>query len=92
MVEKYNLHDVAIEMDELDLEEMREQFEGENVNYTHELLIKDVIAYRKSSADYESTKMTPWGEVWSEAFQAYFNNFPVELFSEPEESACYTQV
>lgn len=92
MVEKYNLQDVATEMDELDLEEMHEQFEGEDVNYTHELLINDVIAYRKTTADYESTTMTPWGEVWSETFQAYFNDFPVELFSEPEEAAHYAQV
>lgn len=92
MVEKYQLHKVAVLLDDDELEEMREMFEDDLVDYTHEILIDDVIAYRKNKDDYESTTMTPWGEVWSESFQAYFNNFPIELFEEAEANAYYMQV
>lgn len=92
MVEKYSLHEVATKMDDDELEEMKEELENESVNYTHEILIDDVIAYRKTKDDHESTTMTPWGEVWSKTFEAYFNNFPVALYDEPEENAYYSQV
>jgi len=92
MVDKYSLHGVANELDEDELEGIKEEFEDQSVGYTHELLIDDVASYRRDKDDFESTTMTPWGEVWSETFQAYFNNFPVELFHESEDNAYYTQV
>ena len=92
MVEKYGLHEVATKMDDDELEEMKDELDNESVGYTHEILIDDVIAYRKTKDDYESTTMTPWGEVWSNTFEACFNDFPVELYDEPEENAYYSQV
>ena len=91
MVVKHKLEDVADELDENELEDLNESgYEGHR--YTHSILIDDVIGYRKSKNDLESATMTPWGEVWSSTFEAYFNDFPVELFDEPEENALYSQV
>lgn len=91
MVAKHKLEDVADELDESELEDLNDRgYEGHS--YTHSILINDVIGYRKSKDDLESTTITPWGEVWSSSFEAYFNDFPVELYDEPEENAYYSQV
>jgi hypothetical protein len=91
MVSKHKLEDVADEMDEGEIEDLNESgYEGHS--YTHSILIDDVIGYRKSKDDLESTTMTPWGQCGSSTFEAYFNGFPVELFDEPDENALYSQL
>ena len=93
MVNKYNLQEVAVELDQ---DEVSDYFkinsEDEHSNYTHYVFIDDVISYRKSKDDPEATTLTPWGEVWSSSFEAFFNEFPVELFNESEELVLYLQV
>ncbi len=97
MVDKYKLKEcldpldgewfasrIFMGSDEEDLKELQSK-------YTHEIYIRHCRGFSKDGDSMNQSQLTPHGDIGSEEFVAWYNDFPLELLSETNEDDVYIE-
>ena len=85
MIEKHNLQAIVEPIEDGD---NYTDWDWEASAYTHSIFVTNCSGVSKGNTRkdwHQQDSDTPFGEVWSDEFRAWWNEFPLALLDEPEE-------